>query len=87
MQTDQPTAIADEYGLLIDGRERDASSGEAIDVFDPATGDRLTSVAAATEGDVNEAVDVAQEGFETWRGYTPAKRCRILNDVARAIRD
>ena len=87
MQTDQQTAIADQYGVLIGGMERDASSGETIDVFDPATGDRLTSVAAATEGDVNEAVDVAQEGFETWSGYTPAKRCRILNDVARAIRD
>ena len=87
MQTDQQAAIADQYGVLIDGTERDASSGETIDVFDPATGDRLTSVAAATEADVNEAVDVAQAGFETWSGYTPAKRCRILNDVARAIRE
>ena len=87
MQSDQQVAIADQYGVLIDGTERDASSGETIDVVDPATGDRLTTVAAASEADVNEAVDVAQEGFETWRGYTPAKRCRILNDVARAIRD
>ena len=87
MQTDEHGAIADQYGVLIDGTERASTSGTTIDVFDPATGDQLTTVAAATEGDVNEAVDVAGDGFEEWRGYTPAERCRILNDVARAIRD
>ncbi|WP_049916783.1 aldehyde dehydrogenase family protein [Halogeometricum pallidum] len=86
MQTDLP-AIADEYGVLIDGTERAASSGETLTVHDPATGDSLTTVAAGTEADVNEAVDVAWDGFETWYGYTPARRCEILNDVARAIRD
>ena len=86
MQTDRP-AIADEYGVLIDGTERAASSGETLTVYDPATGDPLTTVAAGTATDVNEAVDVAQDGFETWHGYTPARRCEILNDVARAIRD
>ncbi|WP_254279990.1 aldehyde dehydrogenase family protein [Haloarcula marina] len=87
MSTDDQSAVADQYGVLIDGTERDASSGETIAVYDPATGDRLTDVAAGTAGDVDEAVSVAHEGFETWRGYTPAKRCRILNDVARAIRE
>ena len=87
MQTNQQPAIADQYGVLLAGTERDASSGETIDVVDPATGDLLTTVAAGTEADVDEAVAVAQDGYETWRGYTPAERCRIMNDVARAIRD
>lgn len=86
MQTDLP-AISDEYGVLVDGTDRAASSGETLTVKDPATGDPLTDVAAGTEADVNEAVEVARDGFETWRGYTPARRCEILNDVARAIRD
>ncbi|MEF8827532.1 MAG: aldehyde dehydrogenase family protein [Haloarcula sp.] len=86
MQTDRP-AIADEYGVLIDGADRAASSGETLPVTDPATGNLLTTVAAGTEADVNEAVEVARDGFETWSGYTPARRCEILNDVARAIRE
>lgn len=87
MRTDAQSAIADQYGVLIDGDERGASSSETIAVVDPATGDPLTSVAAGTEADVNEAVEVAHDGFETWNGYTPARRCEILNDVARAIRE
>jgi acyl-CoA reductase-like NAD-dependent aldehyde dehydrogenase len=46
--------------LLIDGKWKDAESGEKFDVFDPATGQPIAAVAEADAADVDEAVKSAR---------------------------
>nr|WP_290566995.1 aldehyde dehydrogenase family protein [Algiphilus sp.] len=66
--------------MLIGGEWVDAQSGETIDVFDPATGERLGAVPSAGEADVDKAVRAARTAFESgpWRSMQPAERGRIV---------
>ena len=42
-------------GLLINGEWRDASDGGTFDVLDPATGEKLLTLASATSEDAKAA--------------------------------
>src|SRR5262245_21932825 len=75
---------------LIIGNERaQASDGATIDVYDPSSGEVLATIARATKGDVDRAVQTARQAFEstTWRDMKPADRGRILFRIAQAVRD
>ena len=47
------------YQLYIDGQWVDASDGGTLDVFCPANGEQLSTIADATKEDVDRAVDAA----------------------------
>ena len=66
--------------LLIDGRRVDGAEGATFDVFNPATGELLTTVAEARAEDVDRAVKAARRAFESgpWRDMKPAERARII---------
>ena len=55
-----------------------------IEVYNPATGQRLATVPDATQVDVDRAVAAARESFEkkTWRGMDPSKKEKILWDLS-----
>lgn len=57
--------------LLVDGRWVPAADGGETTVHDPATGARIGVVAAATEADVEGAIDAARRAFDGW-AKTPA---------------
>jgi succinate-semialdehyde dehydrogenase/glutarate-semialdehyde dehydrogenase len=65
-------------GLLIGGSWRDGSSGETIAVDDPATGEVLTHVAAATVDDGRAALDAAVAAQAGWARTPPRDRGEIL---------
>ncbi|MBE2277526.1 MAG: aldehyde dehydrogenase [Rhodobacteraceae bacterium] len=68
-----------EHGLLIDGRETPALSGQSIDSFDPSTGQVLTRLAAGGPEDVDRAVAAARAAFEgSWSRWTPYQRQLLL---------
>jgi acyl-CoA reductase-like NAD-dependent aldehyde dehydrogenase len=48
-----------DHGLLIGGQSVPAASGETTEVFDPATEQRLTKVAAGGKEDIDRAVAAA----------------------------
>jgi aldehyde dehydrogenase (NAD+) len=73
------------YQLYVNGKWIDASSGKTIEVYCPANGERLSTIADATREDVDRAVDCAWEAFETWGKTTKAERSIILNNVADII--
>ena len=64
--------------MIINGRKVDSSTGEEIKVLNPATGDLIDTVPAASQDDVEKALDAAQEGKKQWRGTPLYKRCSIL---------
>src|SRR5258708_10178725 len=70
--------------LFINGRQEDSASGKTIDVMNPATGDRLTTVPDGESPDVDRAVAAARASFEkkSWRAMDPSKREKILWDIS-----
>ena len=73
-------------GHFIDGAFVAADSGNRMQSFDAGTGEAFADFAAGTAVDVDRAVSSAVEGFELWRNTPPARRCAILNEVARLMR-
>ncbi|KAF9043170.1 aldehyde dehydrogenase [Panaeolus papilionaceus] len=71
-------------GLFINGQWVDPIEQSTIDVFNPATGQVITKVAAAGPKDVDAAVQAAQKAFKTtWGLHTPGTvRGKLLNKLA-----
>src|SRR5215208_811273 len=64
--------------LWIGGKWRKASDGGRFDVLDPATDNKIASVASATVQDAKAAVDAASAAFPGWAGKKPRERAEIL---------
>lgn len=73
--------------MLIGGRWRSAADGAVVEVDDPATGRLVATVPRATEGDLDEAIAAAHDGFRAWRQADAWERSRRLRDAANRIRD
>lgn len=64
--------------MLIGGKPRDASSGETMEDRNPATGEFIDKVPAATAKDVEEALMNSRKGFLEWSKTPLYKRLEIL---------
>lgn len=73
--------------LFIDGQWRAASDNATRAVTDPATEERLGSIAVATEADIDAALAAAQSGFAAWRRVGTWDRAAILRKTADLIRE
>lgn len=71
-----------EYGLLIGGEWVAAEGGKTSETRNPATGEVLARVAAASPADVDRAVKAARAAFEDWSKTSPAERSAILLRIA-----
>jgi aldehyde dehydrogenase (NAD+) len=64
---------------FIDGRWIDAARGERIDTFNPATGQRLATLARGRLEDVDAAVAAARRAFKgPWSRFTPAQHQQLI---------
>ncbi|WP_077597167.1 CoA-acylating methylmalonate-semialdehyde dehydrogenase [Oceanobacillus kimchii] len=62
----------------IGGEWIDSRTEKTEDVFNPATGEVIAQVPISTSEDVNNAIEVANEAFKTWKEVPVPKRARIL---------
>ncbi|NED70313.1 aldehyde dehydrogenase family protein, partial [Streptomyces sp. SID10244] len=71
------------------GQWVDPHSTETLEVFSPATGERVGSVPLADEVDVDTAVKAARAAFSSgvWRDTAPADRAAVLNRAADLINE
>lgn len=72
--------------LYINGTWRAASDGARIDVENPATGEKIGTVAKATAADINAAAEAAQAGFERWRQISALERAAKMRAAAALLR-
>jgi aldehyde dehydrogenase (NAD+) len=72
----------DHYQFLIDGRLVDSAAGERFTTFDPASGQPLATVAAASRADVDAAVGAARRAFAGWSATSPSERAEVVMDLA-----
>ena len=75
----------DSYQLYIGGKWRDAEGGKTFDVYNPANGEYMCKVAAASKADVDEAVKAAWAAFPAWKKTSTAERAAILLKIADII--
>jgi succinate-semialdehyde dehydrogenase/glutarate-semialdehyde dehydrogenase len=73
--------------LFINGQWQDAADGRSLAVFNPASGKEIGRVAQAGKADLDQALQAAQKGFETWRDMPPADRAKIMRKAAALIRE
>ena len=56
---------------FIGGEWVDASTGETMEVLNPATGEVIAEVPRSTAEDVERAVDAAKKAWVEWQDKTP----------------
>src|SRR3982074_2269219 len=78
--------------MLIGGERVGSASGRTYEVCNPATGELVDSVPLGTAQDVNQAVQAAQQAFNTWaetsaedRGVALASACELIKEHAAEI--
>jgi succinate-semialdehyde dehydrogenase/glutarate-semialdehyde dehydrogenase len=71
----------------VDGSWRDSISGKRFDVANPATGERIASVADVGAADTLAAIGAAADALPGWSGLTAKKRSRILEKWHDLIRE
>ncbi len=87
-QIDEQRSNSAEVGtLFIDGKPADGHSGEVLDVISPIDGTKLTTIAAGSDTDIDNAVKAARTAFEDgrWSQLAPAARGKVLQRIADRI--
>lgn len=74
-----------DWHQYVNGEFVESSSGERLDVTNPATGEPFATAPAGTEADVDAAVEAAREAFEEWRWTDPLDRADALFEIADRI--
>lgn len=67
------------YGRLrnyVGGRWVESRTTDWRDVVNPATGQAIAEVPMSTDGEVDEAVQIAQQAFQSWQREPPVRRAR-----------
>ncbi|MFZ0814662.1 MAG: aldehyde dehydrogenase family protein [Candidatus Sulfotelmatobacter sp.] len=73
------------FGHFIDGAWRQPVDGVFFDSTDPATGEKIASVAQGSIADIDAAVQAARNALPKWQALTPHARARYLYALARAV--
>lgn len=68
--------LIDDYRQFVEG------SGERLDVVNPATKEKITSVHVAGAKEVDAAVDAAEKAWPAWANGDPSIRAKALNKLA-----
>src|SRR5918992_1359275 len=71
--------------LWIGGKWRKSSDNQRFDVIDPATEQKIASVASASIDDAKAALDAAQAAFPAWAAKKPRERGEILRKAYELI--
>jgi 1-pyrroline dehydrogenase len=74
-----------QHKQFIGGEWVESSSGETMEVLNPATGEVIAEVPRGTAEDVERAIEAARKAWDEWRFKTPKDRMELLLKLADAI--
>jgi succinate-semialdehyde dehydrogenase / glutarate-semialdehyde dehydrogenase len=74
-----------DVSLFIDGSWSKAG-GPAIEILNPATGDRIGAVERAVKADLDKALAAADRAFKTWSKVSAFERYKIMRKSAEILR-
>jgi betaine-aldehyde dehydrogenase/aminobutyraldehyde dehydrogenase len=70
---------------FIGGEWVESSSGETMEVLNPATGEVIAEAPRASAEDVDRAVEAAKKAWDEWRTKTPKDRMELLLAMADVV--
>ena len=77
-----------QYDLFINGKFVKPNSGKYFDTINPATEEKIASVADANEKDVDSAVKAARNAYDkTWKKMPAKERAKYIYRIARLIQE
>ena len=74
-----------QHKQFIGGEWVESSSGETMEVLNPATGEAIAEVPRGSAEDVERAVDAAKRAWGEWQSKTPKDRMELLLGLADVI--
>jgi len=74
-----------QHKQFIGGEWVESSSGETMEVLNPATGEAIAEVPRGTADDVERAVEAAEKAWAEWQDKTPKDRMELLLALADVI--
>jgi 1-pyrroline dehydrogenase len=74
-----------QHRQFIGGEWVESSSGESMEVLNPATGEAIAEVPRGTAEDVESAVAAARTAWDDWQSKTPKDRMELLLALADVI--
>ena len=81
-------SIEKRYGLFIDGEFVAPEKSRYFDTVNPATEEKLSRIAEASDADVDRAVRAAREAYrKTWSKMKAAERGKYIYRIARIIQE
>ncbi len=80
--------VDDQYGLFIGGEFVEPADGRYFETINPATEQQLSSVALASEADVDRAVKAARKAYNgAWSKISAADRGKYIFRIARILQE
>ena len=80
--------LKDQYDLFIGGKFVKPSSGNYFDTINPATEEKIASIAEANTADVDKAVKAARSAYEKWwKKMPPKERAKYIFRISRLIQE
>src|SRR5689334_17545873 len=73
--------------IVIADEDREARSGERLEVLDPATGEPFASIPRGAAADIDDAVAAARAAQPAWEAMAPRERGGCLLALAARIRE
>ncbi len=77
--------MVQQFKVLINGEWKDSSTGEKLDIVNPATGEIIGQAPKCSEIEVNEAVAAAAKAAPAWAGMPMSERSKLLLASSRLI--
>ncbi|MFB5190052.1 aldehyde dehydrogenase [Alicyclobacillus fastidiosus] len=72
---------------FIDGKFVPSADGRTFDNINPATGEKIGTVAEGSAFEINQAVTAARRAFQTWGKTSAAERSAVLNRIAQLMEE
>ena len=73
--------------MILNGEKIESTSGNWVDVLNPATQEVVAQVPFATLDEVDAAIENAHEAFQTWKLVPMGQRMRIMLKLQNLIRE
>ena len=72
---------------FIGGKRVSSKSGNAVDIYSPINGQKISSVGQSTISELDEAISVASDAFKIWSKLTIHKRANVIFNYQRLLED
>ena len=81
------TTSADSYPLLINGKQVESTSGEYVEVLNPANGEVVGRVPIASEEEIDAAAQSSYAAFVDWRDTPAVERAGYMMRLVQGMRE